>query len=102
MDWKEWIKKQEEFEKTLCVSKFDVWGDMLNGKGQGMIVAKSYETCPIFHDNVPYKSVTVVCESKQESAVRYWLSFVHGGDNISARKVLDDGRIALRSNYMCW
>lgn len=102
MDWNEYFKKQEEYEKTLCVTKEDVWGDMVNSNKRGMVVAKSYDTCPIFCDKVPYKSVTVVCDANQESAVRYWLSFVHGGNNISNRKVFDDGRIALRSNYMCW
>lgn len=102
MDWDEYFKKEEEYQKKLCVTKEDVWGDMVNSDKRGMVVAKSYDTCPIFHDKVPYKSVTVVCEPKQERDVCYWLSYVHGGNNISNRKVLDDGRIALRSDYTCW
>lgn len=53
-------------------------------------------------DTIPYKSVTVISDSKQEDEVSYWLEFVHGGDSISNRKELNDGRIALRSDYQCW
>ena len=86
--------------------KDDVWGayDIEKNKriSDGMIVARSEEKCPIFKNIVPCKSVTVVCNVDQEDEVEYWLSYVHGGDNISDRKELKGGKVALRSDYMCW
>jgi len=39
---------------------------------------------------------------REGDEVEYWLSYVHGGDNISKRKKLKGGKVALRSDYMCW
>lgn len=90
----------------LRLSKEDVWGKWHNEShvkiSNGMIVARGYETCPVFNDIVPCKSVTVICDKEQESDVTYWLEYVHGGNCISESKILDDGKIALRSDYMCW
>ncbi len=86
---------------------FEKWSDDHKLLDKGMIVASSCKsevypnTCPIWHDSMPLKSVTVVCEPNQEEEVKYWLSYVHGGE-YAARKELADGRIALRSNYECW
>ena len=84
--------------------KDDVWGKFENNKliDNGMIVARSEEICPIFKDKLPYKSVTVVCAAEQESEVSYWLEYVHGGNSISKIKKIANGKIAIRSNYMCW
>ena len=73
----------------------------------GMLVATSHEdglpsVCPIWKDKLPYKSVTIVCEPSIEEEVIYWLEYVHGGGSVSRRKKLDNGKIALRSNYQCW
>lgn len=88
------------------LTKEDVWGkydekthSMLTN---GMIVARTKEKCPIFKDIVPFKSVTVVCDEKDQNEVSYWLSYVHGGDCIEMTKSLPGGKIAIRSNYMCW
>lgn len=88
------------------LTKDDVFGtfdhETYTRTSDGMIVARGGETCPIFGDVVSYKSETLVCEANQEAEVVYWASYVKGGGCISNRKVLPDGRIALRVNYMCW
>jgi hypothetical protein len=92
----------------FTLNKDDVWGaydmDTHTAISAGLIVAKSGEKCPIFKDTVPYKSVTVAFDPKKfdESEVEYWLGYVHGGDNISRAMPLEDGRIAIRSDYTCW
>ena len=88
------------------MTKDDVFGKYDMDKhimvDKGMIVANSKETCPIFKDEVPYKSVTVVCDNEQEGEVENWLSYVHGGDCVSQRKELPNNKVALRSDYQCW
>ena len=87
------------------LTKEDVWGkfdENFNLIDKGMIVARHEETCPVFNDEVPYKSVTVVCDIEQENDVTDWLSYVHGGDCVSMRKDLKDRKVALRSDYQCW
>jgi len=104
------------------ITEEDVWGkveeshwkdDLPNTKwipsrrtSKGMIVAsaaKGYpDICPVWGDKLPYKSVTVVTDKKNEGDVRYWLGFVHGGDPVSKRKELPKGKIALRSDYQAW
>ena len=73
----------------------------------GMLVATSHEDglpkiCPIWKDELKYKSVTVVCNKDQEEEVSYWLEYVHGGGSISRRKELPENKVALRSDYQCW
>jgi len=100
------------------LTKEDVWGkfderthEPLN---EGMVIANwnfgkdeadsysSVDPCPIFGDYIPWKSVTVVCDTELEDQVTYWLEYVHGTDCVSNRKELDDGKVALRSDYQCW
>jgi hypothetical protein len=87
--------------------KDDVWGaydiESHERVADGLIVARSEERCPIFGDTVPYKSVTVVFDPEVHpyGEVCYWLSYVHGGQH-SNEKTLEDGRIAIRSDYQCW
>jgi len=106
------------------VTKDDVWGkytDDLKLLDRGMIVAQGYigdkyyeeglgawkkkvqttNVCPVWKDELPYKSVTVVCLKEQEDEVKYWLSHVHGGES-EKTKTLPDGKVAIRSNYQCW
>lgn len=84
----------------------DVWGkfDKITSKkiSKGMIVARSEEQCPHFGDEVPYKSVTVVCSEDQVSEVIYWLDYVQGGDSIVSTKEIGNNKLAIRSDYMCW
>lgn len=90
----------------MKLTKEDVWGEYdhenLRRISKGMIVARSYDQCPVFGDFLPYKSVTVICKQKQADEVKYWLTYVHGPNNIEKEMYLEDGRIAIRSNYMCW
>lgn len=88
-------------ETRLSLTKEDVWGNHAAGI-DGMIVASWLDVCPVFHDTVPYKSVTVVCEPEQEADVQYWLDYVLGGDCIAMRKELADKKVALRADYKCW
>jgi len=110
------------------MTKDDVWGKLVvdgveehvgasgkyasSVKGHfegGYIVARGHGhddappvKCPVFGDEVPYKSVTAVFPAAIESDVTYWLGYVQGGDCVSKRKVLPDGRVAVRADYMCW
>jgi len=60
------------------------------------------QRCPILGDLLPYKSVSIVCDKKDYAAVTYWLQYVHGGGCISKEHETKDGKIFIRSNYMCW
>lgn len=88
------------------IKQEDVWGkfDIYEGKklSQGMIVARYNDTCPIFKDIVPFKSVTVVGPLDKQHEIEYWLDYVNGGGSISKVKELDNNKVAIRSNYMCW
>jgi len=65
-------------------------------------VARYQDRCPVWGDEVPYKSVTVVVGASDEEDAEYSLEYVHGGGSVSRRKELKDGRVALRSDYQCW
>lgn len=105
------------------LTKEDVWGNPDHADDHGMIVARGlpdvdgkYFTqeehsklskrltniCPVWGDALPYKSVTLVCQSHQVEQVSYWAEYVHGGGCISNIKDLPEGKVALRSNYTCW
>ncbi len=88
------------------ITKEDVFGkwteDHRTKVHGGMVMARSGETCPHFGDEVPYKSVTVVCPDALLEQASYWLEYVHGCDCISRVKSLGDGTTAIRSNYMAW
>lgn len=86
------------------LTKDDVWGTYVSegsesmiedgqeykiAKGHfvgGMIVARGHgrkdrpqTVCPIFKDEVPWKSVTAVCALAMEEEVTYWLEYVQDG-----------------------
>ncbi len=100
------------------LTKEDVWGtfdlDKMERTSWGMVVARGLPsgtvpvagdyptTCPVWHDALPYKSVTVICTIDRLEEVMYWLTYVHGGGNLSDKKTLGSGFVALRSNYMAW
>ena len=100
------------------MTKDDVWGTM--GKG-GLVVARGLpssmskkekdaicrttgrpQICPIWKNELGYKSVTVIFEEKDYAAVTYWLEYVHGGGCVVDEKSLPEGKMAIRSDYMCW
>jgi len=96
----------------------DVWGivDTKQWKrtSNGMLVARGLpeghnndfddipQICPIWNDKLGYKSVSVICQEEQRCEVEYWLEYVHGAGSVTRIKELPDGKIAIRSNYMCW
>lgn len=106
------------------LTKEDVWGKFTEDwklVDRGMIVAQGFPSsmskedlegvkdklkleyiCPVWKDRLPYKSVTVICDEAQVNEVKYWLSYVHGGNNVIKEKSLADGKYAIRSNYTCW
>ena len=103
---KELLKKGVE-EEQFChydgdfyLQMWDVWGC----KGDdytGMIVARSEQKCPVWRDKLPYKSVTVICNTDQFNEVTHWLSYVHGGMYSNAVE-LKGGKVAIRSDYQAW
>ena len=88
------------------LTKEDVWGKFDEETHQrlspGMIVARSEQICPVWKDKLPYKSVTVICKAEEVGEVIYWLGYVHGGDSVSKQRKIAGGKVALRSDYMCW
>lgn len=90
--------------KDAVFGKFDENHERIDA---GMVVARTGDICPIWGDEVRYKSVTVVVpelavHDGQVREVEYWLTFVHGDGCISKRKSMPDGTVAIRSDYMCW
>jgi hypothetical protein len=101
--------------KAKALTLEDVWGkynaNTMTQDSCGMVVARGNpetpKKCPIWGDDLPYKSVTVVCREDQEQDVVYWLEYVQGNNCISRRSELSKrkygkGMIALRSDYQCW
>jgi len=105
------------------ISMHDVFGKTLGEHGEGpkvhngMVVASGLkdflpDVCPIWGDEPPYKSVTVICAAELEAEVAYWLEYVLGGGCISKIKALPDdrneeflrarNRVAMRADYKCW
>jgi len=58
--------------------------------------------CPIWKEELPYKTSTVICKAEQENEVTYWLEFVLGSGCVCKRKELSGNRIAMQAQYMCW
>lgn len=92
--------------KDYSITKEDVWGEFNIHTGEkiskGMIVARYNDTCPVFKDIVPYKSVTIIGPLDKQDELEYWLDYVNGGGSISNVKQIGDNEIAIRSDYMCW
>lgn len=108
------------------LTKDDVWGKWSEDYkllDRGMVVAQGYppslakspagaaelfdriqvgDICPVWEDELRYKSVTVICTEEQEDDVCYWLEYVHGGNAITKKKKLNGGKVAIRSEYQCW
>lgn len=57
--------------------------------------------CPIWKEELPYKTVTVICQVEQEQEVIYWLDYVMGGGCVQKTKQLSGNRIAMQADYMC-
>lgn len=106
IDWNKYFEAQNALHDSMKIKKEDVWGRFNENthemETEGMVVARQGQRCPVFNDEVPYKSATIVCLPEQEKEVLYWLDFVQGGGNVSKRLVLPGGEVVLRSDYMCW
>jgi hypothetical protein len=84
------------------LTKEDVLGKDWRAGDRGMVVASQKEVCPVWHDVIPYKALTVICQPEQEPDVTYWLEYMHGARSVSKSEKLADGRLAIRSDYQCW
>lgn len=60
------------------------------------------QRCPVTNKLMPYKSIAVICDSKDVTAVKYWLDYVHGGGCVSFEKQIDDSKTLIHSDYQCW
>lgn len=120
------IVSEPTHEPAQSITMEDVWGTFdkdWNRVSPGMIVARGFPepdgrfttqeeydkataelpaVCPVWFDRLPYKSVTVICPTEQEDEVSYWLEFCHGANCIEKVRRLENGKSAIRSNYMCW
>jgi hypothetical protein len=101
------LNREKERQSEMALTKADVWGEYCDRThtklSDGMVVADCRsDICPVFGDKPPYKSVTVICQPDQCNEVEYWLEWVHGGGCISKIAQLEDGCIAIRSDYKCW
>lgn len=95
---------QQLVEKGMIVARgLPSVGDFLTQARKDDIIARTYPTlCPVWNEELPYKSVTVICEQIQVPQVIDWLYYVQGPDCIEKKKTLEDGKYAIRANYMCW
>ena len=106
MDWLEQLEEEAKSMKLqqddiFCKdSKYIVADSRLGGFNEAR--CRSNQKCPIFKSFIPYKSQTIVCHEEELNEVIFWCEFVQGGDCISQLKHLKDGKVAIRSNYMCW
>lgn len=66
------------------------------------VTAQLTNVCPVWGDVLPYKSVTVICPVELQDEVEGWLAYVHGADCVSQTKRLENGKVAIRSDYQCW
>lgn len=100
------------YPEGATLTSDDVWGkvggvaDGFRRVSDGMVVARSKDTCPVWGDEVPYKGVTVIGDWNGDAdfavAMVYWLEYVLGSDAVDRTKVLADGRLAMRGNYTAW
>lgn len=92
------LTMEDVWGKREYVSK-GVWKTVI----KGMLVAMSGDTCPVWGDEVPHKSATFICKESQIEEVNKWIRYVQG-QGYSRIKKLEDGRVALRSDYcaLCW
>jgi len=70
--------------------------------GPDYLLARTGDRCPVWGDEIPYKSVTVLVPAGMLSEAVFSLEYVHGGGSISRQKLMPDGMCALRSDYQCW
>lgn len=97
---------EPQYAPSNKITKEDVWGlyntETFEIISDGMIVSRSDAICSVFNDKVPYKSVTIVCDKALYTDVAYWIEYVQGANAISNTLELQDNKIAIRADYMCW
>ena len=87
-------------EDVFNTDRFIVADDRHGGYDEKNLQSRG--RCPIFGDFVDLKSVTVVCTKEEAWEVETQLTYQHGANSVSQYKELDDGRVAMRSDYMAW
>ena len=112
---------EPRFAKSTHLTKADVWGKIEEDASgsprkldNGMVIAFGGQRCPIYHDVVPSKSVTVFAtadflEAKKATYddVAYWLEFVLGAGCVRAHgfgsyEGRDEFGLFIRADYKCW
>ena len=58
--------------------------------------------CPVWGDELPYKSFTTIVDAADFDDARYSCEYVHGGGSVRKWLRLGDGRVAIRSDYKAW
>ena len=66
--------------------------------GYNRRTGQSKGVCPVFGDNLSFKSNTLICEPHQATEVEYLIE-LSKGKPYTKKKVLVDGRIAYRADY---
>ena len=99
------------YRTATTLTKADVWGVFDENHvrlSDGMVIARSGETCPHFGDEVPYKSVTVkvpvaiYLDAELLTDVLYWLEFVQGAGTVTNTSNDEEGNLIIRAAYTCW
>lgn len=100
------VSNPSDKPNQLTVEKESVFGTFCEKSSSmldsGMILARNETVCPVWGDVLGFKSTTLICPPEDYDSVVYWCEYVNGAGSVSKTKTLDDGRIALRSDYMCW
>ena len=99
---------EEQFYKRLKSNIYSfshMYGGFDNKKCQ------SKSKCPIFKNNIPYKSFTIIVDANQFDDAVNWCSNLHGHESISKIKQFNylrvgkhirKNQVAIRSDYQCW
>ena len=86
--WGKWSDDRKLLSRGMIVAQGVPSGISVDEKKKIQDKIKVPDWCPVWHDLLGDKSVTVICTKEQEDEVRYWLEYVQGGGSVSMRKEL--------------
>jgi len=89
------------FEEPYLVALGRTPRTRTRGNRTTLVADDQGDICPVWGDRLPWKSSTVIVPPELEDAAAFCLACADGG-GYSRRKVLEDGRVALRSDYQAW
>lgn len=101
--WGKFDKNHHSIDNGMIVARGlpEVDGKYFTQEKYNEITSRLPDTCPVWKDKMPYKSVTAICSEEEFDEVTFWLSYVHGGEYEKVKN-LPDGKVAIRSNYQAW